>query len=499
MSKLNILIALTILSGTFAGGQDLDIRVIDNMSVSPHSRFGGALAIQDSLLVAGAPGETINGNSNQGAVYIFELTDSWHYVATLTASDGQVHDFFGGSLAISGSNLVVSSIGDFGGSVYFFQKEDDVWVQRQKIRPANISPVGKFGSSLAMLGNDLIVGAWSHSLNNPDEGLLYHFALAGDVWSLTQEITPPVQSPGLKFGVDLALSDDFLAVGASGSDSGLKESGSVFLYRRFADDYHYSADIKPPVSTSFQLFGESVDLDGHQLIVGSKMYVNSAGVAVGATFIFDLESELPVLVAKLESPNAEKNDLFGHRVAIENDLAVVTALRDNHGEFTNAGSAYIFKRDGGDWLYETTITAGEHGQNHATFGNDLSLDGTELAIGAHLHSGVNENNGNVFTLELSGLITSTDEYGKETGDYQTQIYPNPFKTKTTVRFSLPRAKHVKLQVFNMAGQTIATILDEQRPAGDYIVPFDAKGIPAGAYSLKLQAGPFTDTKIMVVR
>ena len=84
-----------------------------------------------------------------------------------------------------------------------------------------------------------------------------------------------------------------------------------------------------------------------------------------------------------------------------------------------------------------------------------------------------------------------------------QNYPNPFNPNTEIRFQLPRTEHVKLKIFNMMGQELRTLVDEQRPAGIHLVRWDAKDdrgmdMPAGLYLYRIVAGSFIDTKKLLL-
>ncbi|HUI66029.1 MAG TPA: T9SS type A sorting domain-containing protein [Bacteroidota bacterium] len=70
-------------------------------------------------------------------------------------------------------------------------------------------------------------------------------------------------------------------------------------------------------------------------------------------------------------------------------------------------------------------------------------------------------------------------------------FPNPFNPSTIIRISLPVASRVTLRVFNLLGQEVATLIDEERPAGIYDVPFAASGLASGVYICRMQAGSFT--------
>ena len=79
-----------------------------------------------------------------------------------------------------------------------------------------------------------------------------------------------------------------------------------------------------------------------------------------------------------------------------------------------------------------------------------------------------------------------------------QNYPNPFNPSTTIKFSLPVASNVKLIVFNLLGQTVATLSDNYMTAGTYRVRFDAGQFASGVYFYRLEAGTFISQKKMML-
>jgi len=78
-----------------------------------------------------------------------------------------------------------------------------------------------------------------------------------------------------------------------------------------------------------------------------------------------------------------------------------------------------------------------------------------------------------------------------------QNYPNPFNPSTTISYSLPKAAHITLKIYNVLGRDIQTLVDEYIQAGQYSIKFDAKGLSGGIYFYSLQIGSdFVSTKKM---
>jgi hypothetical protein len=79
-----------------------------------------------------------------------------------------------------------------------------------------------------------------------------------------------------------------------------------------------------------------------------------------------------------------------------------------------------------------------------------------------------------------------------------QNHPNPFNPSTTIRYALPKPGQVKLKVFNLQGQEIATLVNENKSAGEYKIQWNPNNVPSGVYVYRLQAEEFVETKKLIL-
>jgi hypothetical protein len=79
-----------------------------------------------------------------------------------------------------------------------------------------------------------------------------------------------------------------------------------------------------------------------------------------------------------------------------------------------------------------------------------------------------------------------------------QNYPNPFNPTTSINYSIPKASSVSLKVYDIIGNEVATLVNEFKNPGNYLVQFDASKLSSGVYFYRIQADDFTSTKKLLL-
>lgn len=102
-------------------------------------------------------------------------------------------------------------------------------------------------------------------------------------------------------------------------------------------------------------------------------------------------------------------------------------------------------------------------------------------------------------ITASSTITDVEDIGSVPTDFNLmQNYPNPFNPTTTIRFALPKESSVRLTVFNILGQEVASLVQGTMTAGFHKVDFDASKLTSGMYIYRIEAGNFVSVKKMVL-
>jgi photosystem II stability/assembly factor-like uncharacterized protein len=167
------------------------------------------------------------------------------------------------------------------------------------------------------------------------------------------------------------------------------------------------------------------------------------------------------------------------------------------------GDFYNIDGVGNDtWVLRVSIVyrSTNFGTNWANvFNGSGTLEDIDLAINGSCPIGwVVSSTGNVakMTSTTVGITPINNEIPK--GFVLSQNYPNPFNPSTNISFALPKSGFVTLKVYDMVGKEVATLVNESKTAGNYIIGFNASNLPSGVYFYKIESSNFVDTKKMLL-
>ncbi len=317
--------------------------------------FGQAVSMSGNYAVVGAYADDDNG-TNSGAAYIFERNGgTWIQQAKITAADGTTSDYFGISVSISGVYVIVgsSSANDYTGSAYIFERSGGNWIQQAKITATDGAASDYFGSSVSISGNYAIVGASGDDDNGHYSGSAYIFERSGSVWFQRTKIRADDGAAYDSFGSSVSISGNYAIVGARGDDDNGYYSGSAYIFERSGSVWPQRAKITADDGAAYDRFGFSVSLYGDYAIVGATGDDDRAGAA----YMFKRNDTTWTQWEKLTALDGLPTDGFGYSVSLSRDCVVVGSPGYNgDGMSGHAGSAYLFKRTGDNWIPKAKLT-----------------------------------------------------------------------------------------------------------------------------------------------
>ncbi|MBP6385226.1 MAG: T9SS type A sorting domain-containing protein [Pseudarcicella sp.] len=425
----------------------------ENSSTSARSEednFGRSVAISGDIAIVGSYGENYDANGKDslkyaGAAYILQRVEgNWTQIKMITAPYRERTDFFGVSVAISGDYAIVgadhedenvneqNSLSNSGSAYIYYRNQGgtDNWGLQKKITEPYRKEYNKFGLKVAISGNYAIVGVHydKYDTNEQNEKYLagsayifYRNQGGTDKWGMQQKITAPIREDGDNFGESVAISGDYVIVGAYGESEDSNEqntktmAGSAYIFYRNQDGsnkWKLQQKITAPYRRDFSYFGISVAISGEHIIVGASGEEKGAYIFYrnqGGADKWGIQKTISVYYR-------ESTDSFAQSVDISGDYAIVGAPNEDEDAneknyIKNAGSAYIYYRNQGgtnNWDFQKKITAPKRSIDDI-FGLSVAISGDYAIIGA-LNENEDadelneiENAGSVYFMERKGI------------------------------------------------------------------------------------------------
>ncbi|WP_052572936.1 choice-of-anchor D domain-containing protein [Haloferula sp. BvORR071] len=363
--------------------------------------------------------------------------------AYLKASNAGDSDRFGFCVAISDDTVVVgapyegsaatgvngdqtSNAAGEAGAVYVFVRNGSIWTQQAYLKASNTEAGDRFGCSVAISGDTLVVGArWEDSAAtgvNGDQsnnlasaaGAAYVFVRSGTTWTQQAYLKASNATDNDNFGCSVAVSGDTLLVGAlweSSAATGVNGdqastaasgSGAAYVFTRGGTTWTQQAYLKASNTQASDYFGISTAISGDTAVVGAEEEDGSLpGVnpnqadnqrsGAGAAYVFTRSGATWTQQAYLKASNPGNDNLFGRSVAIAGDTLIVgargersttTGVNNPPAGYGNViGAAYIFARNSGLWTQEAYLKP-HINTGVGSFGSAVAISGDKVIVAA---------------------------------------------------------------------------------------------------------------------
>lgn len=366
--------------------------------------FGTAIDISGDFIAVGAPLKNNGNQSNTGEVYIYQKNGTdWNLMTSVTASDREADDRFGSSVSIDGNNLVVSApfdddIANSSGAIYIFNYDGTNWNEVVKITDPALQANDEFGHDVSIKGDWIAVGVPKDDDLNPNSGAVWLYEFDGTNWGYHSTLTSTFTEFGEElFGYSVSLSGTRIAIGSPLDDDAATDAGNAFIYDYDGTNWNFTEKITPSDGGNSFSYGFDLELDTDQLIVGAYGG-NPALLSAGGAYIYQFDGTNWNEQQIIFPSDATQDDWFGYKVGIDGQTAIMSAINDDDNG-TSSGSVYIFRYDQTEWIREFKVTNND-GNNGDEYGNAIAIDGLDFTVGAYKRDISGSNSGKAYAYSL---------------------------------------------------------------------------------------------------
>jgi hypothetical protein len=350
-----------------------------------NSALGYSVAVSGTTIAVGAEGETVKGDTFQGAVYVFSEPASGGYVdatqtAELTASDGAKNDGLGYSVAVSGSTIVaggwlheVEGHSDEGAVYVFAKPASGPWVdatQTAELTAKDGATLDELGFSVAVSGSTIVAGARYHTVNgHAKQGAVYVFSepSTGGWVNATQtaELTASDGAEDDYLGASVAVSGSTILAGSElHTVNGHAEQGAVYVFSEPSTsgwvNATQTAELTASDGAEDDELGSSVALSGATILAGAPGRLVNSHARQGAVYVFSEPSTggwvNATQTAELTASDGAAEDELGTSVAVSGSTIVAGAPHDFTLGLAGPGRVYVFAEPAGGYIDGTTAT-----------------------------------------------------------------------------------------------------------------------------------------------
>jgi hypothetical protein len=333
------------------------------------------------------------------ALLLGSTTSQYVEYSRVQPAESQVGDEFGYAIAIFGTTVAVGAPGYNGnaGAVFLFEQNetDKTFYQSEIVLEPGEAASGeageRFGQSITMTNDTIVVGAPLADESIEDQGSVYIFKLAGDMWSQTGKLTSitgqNAEETQYGISVDLASDSSLLIVGAW-QDSQIKTNrGSAYIYAASGDTYELDQKIELPNESGDagegleqDFFGRSVAIEDDAALVGAHLKDVNGTVSQGVVYLFQNNNDTWEMMSNITADDGAQDDHFGNSMDLDGTRVTISSDFDNN-PVRDEGSVYVYTRAVTALNIEDKLSASDAGEEDQ-FGFSLQMSGDKLVVGS---------------------------------------------------------------------------------------------------------------------
>lgn len=381
-----------------------DIIIADDGKAGDY--FGYSAAIDGTTVLIGANKADVDGVIDTGAAYVYVLGDTgWNQQAKLVAQPAFADDGLGGNVALTNDVAMLGVMrrddkGKDSGAVVSYDREENVWKQNQIFTAHDAKPGDAFGQSIALTESHLIIGAPRSDALGVDSGAAYIYKKESNIWRFQTKITASDGVVGDLFGISVAIDGDTILVGADLHDEKAEDAGAVYVYVMDDDTWKQEAKLMASDGGETDIFGVRVALSENTALISARRDdTEELGADAGSAYIFVRDSSTWTQQAKLTSPDGLDDDRFGRGVALNGNIAIISAMNhDANG--SNTGAVYVYMKGSSGWRYTSKFSA-KSSMSDDKFGWNVGLSNGVAVIATPNYDAKGQESGAVFIQDLN--------------------------------------------------------------------------------------------------
>ncbi len=261
----------------------------------PGDMFGQAVDVSGDSLLIGSPKSDVKG-ADSGAAYVFVWNGNTYVEEKrLFAIDTTAGDHLGAAVAMHGETAIIGApegdlFGPDSGTAYIFFREGNLWSQQKKLISPNGAAGDGFGWAVDIEFDTAIVGSPMDDTSGADAGAAYTYQRTGVVWNPGGSLSPKGIAADDRFGSSVAISGPSVVVGALLDDTAGMNAGAAYIFRDNGFSWYQSLEVVASDAAAGDAFGFAVGISGQTTVVSAYLD-DDLGTSSGATYVYELKNE----------------------------------------------------------------------------------------------------------------------------------------------------------------------------------------------------------------